>query len=655
MSSADLPIRRYLWAVGPTAEQVAPGKQVAGRYEVIERHIWLDTQPNVSPDIPEEMPAVALPYMRLYPLRLYLPEVYGFCSIEKGSATFRVLLLENVPVDGSGCLYPTLQEVWPQTTAVRQVYWLWQILQLWEPLLKLGVASSLLAMEDLRVEGWRIRLRQLAMDRSAIASRMLSDTDDTDPDASESTAIPSLDAHPNLQDLGQCWSDLIGGAQPAIAERLQQICDRMQSPKVDAAAIAADLNRLLLEKAAEMPLRLQIAGITDTGPKRTHNEDICYPTLQDLSTHNTDANNPLIPHLTFVCDGIGGHAGGEVASQLAAQSVKLQIQALLAEIAEQPELVSPDLVVQQLEAIVRVVNNLISVRNDNQGREDRQRMGTTLVMALQLPQPIQTALGLESTNAHELYLVNVGDSRAYWMTSQYCHQLTIDDDVATREVRLGRSPHREISKRHYSGALTQALGTRDAELLRPIVQRFILEEDGLLLLCSDGLSDFDRVEEFWSDRTEAVLTGRLSVAAATQAWIDLANEKNGHDNTSVVLTHCHVSPDYPVPLTPDQTTTEMQLATLAGEEKEVSELSEASKALLYGEWSPDAAAAKVEEKPTKRGNRMIVFGVLLLLLAGTVGGLLLWRQLAPENFRRFRQQLPWLEQIWPTSNRDATN
>jgi hypothetical protein len=167
-------------------------------------------------------------------------------------------------------------------------------------------------------------------------------------------------------------------------------------------------------------------------------------------------------------------------------------------------------------------------------------------MALQLPQIVKLPDG--QGNAHELYIASVGDSRAYWITSRYCQQLTVDDDVATREVRLGRRLYRQALQRQDAKALTQALGTRDAELLRPTIQRFILEEDGLLLLCSDGLSDNDWLDELCADYPRDIFSGKLSVEAAVRSLIERANQKNGHDNTSIVLTYCAVSPQYPVVL-----------------------------------------------------------------------------------------------------------
>jgi hypothetical protein len=113
---------------------------------------------------------------------------------------------------------------------------------------------------------------------------------------------------------------------------------------------------------------------------------------------------------------------------------------------------------------------------------------------------------------------------------------------------MGRSLYRQALQRPDAKALTQAVGTKDAELLRPTVRRFILEEDGLLLLCSDGLSDNDWIADLCANYPRDIESGKLSMEAAVQSLIDLANQKNGHDNISVVLTYCAVSPQYPAVL-----------------------------------------------------------------------------------------------------------
>jgi len=547
MSSAEPQINRYLWAVGSAAALIPSGEQVTDRYQVVAPQIWQDLQPEVLPEVPEQFTGNLLSYLRLYPQRLHVPEVYGVCHLPETV----VILLENVPIDSSGELYPAIASMWTQASGVRQIYWLWQILELWTPLAELGVASSLLIPDNLRVEGWRVRLRELYEDGVADPTQELavastsSQTSSSDSSGVSMALIkPPLKA--SLQQLGACWESWCRKAAVAVESQLFEIAQQLQTEQPSLKAIASQLNQLLLEQAARQPLRLRVAGATDTGTQQDHNEDSCYPTIYDLPTDVSQPRDPLIPHLSIVCDGIGGHDGGEVASQLAVQSIKLQVRALLAELAEDPEMMTPDLVSQQLSAIIRVANNLISSRNDEQERESRRRMATTLTLALQLPQVVKMPDG--QGNAHELYIASVGDSRAYWLTPRYCQLLTVDDNVATREVRMGRSLYRQALQRPDAGALTQAVGTKDAQLLRPTVQRFILEEDGLLLLCSDGLSDNDWIEKLCGDYPQNVFSGKLSLEAAVQSLIELANQNNGHDNTSVVLTYCAVSPQYPVVL-----------------------------------------------------------------------------------------------------------
>ena len=596
---------RYLWVVGPSAEEVPAGKVIADRYFVIAPQIWLDSRPVLPPSVPEQLPDTIMPYLHLYPQRLHTPEVYGFCSLPEAAEATEVLLLENVPINNFGSLCPSILQAWSGTTAVRQVYWLWQMLQMWTPLAEQGVASSLLVPENLRVEGWRVRLLELHKGNFV----------------------------PTLRDLGDVWSGLVESAQPQVQSRLGEICQFMRRSSMNFDALALELNDLLLEEAAKLPLHLEIVGITDTGPQRSHNEDSCYPIAVDLQFSKTSGGDQLIPYLTMVCDGVGGHEGGEVASQLAVQSLKSLIQNLLAEIAEQQELMTPAMVIKQLEEIVRVVNNVISAQNNEQGKELRERMGTTLVMALQLPQKIKVSEDLPSNNSHELYLVNVGDSRAYWIGKDYCQRLTVDDDVASREVQLGHSLYWETQLRSDAGALTQALGTRDGDFLRPIIQRFIVEEEGLLLLCSDGLTDNDWVEQSWEKYGPPVLDGQMSLEAAVQSWIRLANEKNGYDNTSVVATHCRMSPERLVlfdpaaasasmsaPVSSASVSLPMSLPVSLQKSGRIpeSQLSESSKQLLYPETSP--APEPVQKSKPK--VLLPLLGLLALMLGG--GALGLW-------------------------------
>lgn len=600
-------IYRYLWVVTLEVE-ISVGELLGDRYYVVAPQVWLDTKPSKPPFVYEELPGYIMPYLYLYPQRLHTPDIYGFYQYEEETSVTDILLLSNVPLNSEGKLFPSLVEAWPTATPVRQVYWFWQMMQLWKPLSEQGVAFSLLT-NNLRVEGWRLRLLEL----------------DIQPRKTK------------LRDFKIFWSNLISTAHPDIQQPLTEICHMISDIGASLEAIAPKLNQLLLEQAAQLPLNFQIMGATNTGLVRLHNEDYCYPTEQDLNS------NQLVPHLAIICDGLGGHDGGEVASQLAAQSIKKLVQNLLIELEQQPKLTSPDIAKKQLEEIIRVVNNMISTENDEQGRKSRQRMGTTLVMALQLPQKVKPTPESHPNNTHELYIVSIGDSRAYWLSRNACQLLTVDNNVASREVSLGHCLHWQALECRDGGALTQALGTRSGEFIKPIIQRFLIEEEGLLLLCSDGLSDNNLVENSWAEYTPKVFRGEISLKQGVESLIELANQKNGHDNASLVLVHYSLSPEKLVLFN-------IPTATTPAEETTIKELSEASKELLY---SNDEELSEPDSEPHLKTVQnlsslkpwMFMIGLLFILLVGAI--ISVWRNW--ENFNSTPGPLPtnWQTPIRP--------
>lgn len=678
------------------------GDKVGDRYRVISPQVWLDTTPNQS-RLASQWPECVLPYQALQPYALYVPTVYDVFTIVNPAAPderYSVLLLDNGAFDPSGQLLPSLEEGWATASPVRQVYWLWQILELWQPLSQGKQSTSVLVADNIRVDGERIRLVELLDDDSQrLHASVASPHDLSLQGVLQGKNCPHAERHRLLGTLWQSWVDR---GHPSLISPLTEICSQLQQPTVIWSSIKDQLNAVLLEQAAAQPLRVAIAGGSTPGPKMPHNEDSCYPLTPELDSPDTtipeydvsalfQAPEPwdeLDPYVAIVCDGLGGHTGGEVASQLVVRSLKLQLGALLSEVSDQntmADVLPPDIVMDQLAATIRIVNNVLVAQNDSYRRTARQRMGTTVVMALHLPQSIPTPQG--TGNSHELYIANVGDSRAYWLTPTHCQLLTVDDRQPTSGIPLSAESaipgQPESTHTHstqiitHSRSLTQALGTKDGEALHIQVQRFIIEEDGVLLLCSDGLSDGDRVETHWQSLTAQVLQGTLPLNKAVNAWLKIANQQNGHDNTSVVLMRCHVSPQRPpVELLTPNPFSETDLLLLDSASSSLAPV-EASGILVKQAEGAEDAEADEEAKDAEGDEEIIqnpasfplaqrdieqteesreqppeswnVFKVLLacivLMLGALALGLTAWRYIDPVLFDRVvvRQAEQWLE------------
>jgi serine/threonine protein phosphatase PrpC len=507
--------KHYLWAVGQGVEQYRPGHILANRYYCKASRVFLDTQPGINPDPFQELPAEVGTYLRLAPYRLHVPQVYDVIEAAAADGT-PMVLLEDAPIDWLAAaetldtspdlrdadpvsvpLLPSLRQAWPEAIALRQLNWLWQLAQLWQPLQEQGVARTVLEGQRLRVEGGILRLMDFQ---------------------------PDGNTPPSLADLGGLWQTWLPDTQPAIAPFLEHLCHQLSRQEIDTAeGLLHRLDAALAVAGRSQIRHITLSTQTDQGPHRKRNEDACFPdggSLEHYTLKPTASDRGAVMPLVVVCDGIGGHQGGDVASGLAIATIQDQIRNL------QGDDLTPDRLTLALEQAACAANDLISNRNDQEQRHDRERMGTTLVMGL--------------VHHHELYITHVGDSRAYRVSPRGCHQVTLDDDIASREVRMGYSSFRQAVQQPIGGSLVQALGMGPSNLLRPTVQRFILDEDCVFLLCSDGLSDFDRVEEYWDSTLLGILQNKLSVEQVTRELVTIANTRNGHDNVTVGLLHCAV-------------------------------------------------------------------------------------------------------------------
>ncbi|WP_204140882.1 PP2C family serine/threonine-protein phosphatase [Halomicronema sp. CCY15110] len=488
------PIQRYLWAQGTVAAPLPAGSYLAQRYQVIRFPLVRDTQPQLPPPALADVPAAAMPYLVLSPYLTAMPRPVTQVSQAEGQP---LLLLDEVPLrgqlhaDAPPDLLPALTESWPQASAIEQLSWLWQLAQLWQPCLDQRVAHCLLAADLVRVDGEDVRLLMVTVDPSPL----------------------------DLKDLGQHWQGLVNQAAPTIRDYLTRLTQQLVAGQGQVGGLVNSLAQALQQQSAQQPCQVQWAVQSDQGPTRNRNEDACFPASGTAQTVQlmTETSHQLTPApLLVVCDGIGGHEGGNIASQTAIAEVTQALQPLLV----RNGVPHADLVLTLKQALLRA-NEAIAQRNDADHKRERGRMGTTIVLAL--------------VYDGCLYVAHLGDSRAYRVRSHNCRQLTLDDDIAVRDTRLGLRLYAEALQHPGAGALVQALGMAPTPHLHPTVQLFAIAADSLIVLCSDGLSDYDLVDQLWAAELHPVLVGDRDVGQATQRLVTLANTHNGHDNVTVGL------------------------------------------------------------------------------------------------------------------------
>jgi protein phosphatase len=496
-------IKRYLRILGDQGKSYQIGELLGDRYILVSEGIVLDTKPGIVPKSPTIVPSEIIPYLKLFVYRLHTPQIFGYIPLSEENYDEAIWLLEygTVPTDEEGTLIyedllPEIKQFWKGASALRQLNWLWQTAQLWEPLASKEVVSSLLNFSLLRVNGPNLQLIDLEKDGDVI---------------------------PSLEDLGQLWrTQLLPNCSPSIRDFFLQLCISLEGGFIKNSEQLTIVLDQALREYAQLPIKrtYQIYTCTDVGKVREHNEDACYPPPNRKVFSDKGGGETL----AIVCDGLGGQEGGEIASNAAIEIIERKMNAPF--VSEVPEAKGALANIRLIEEAISQANNIISKRNDSENRQARRRMGTTVVLSI--------------AHDHEMYLGHIGDSRIYWITKTGCHQVTVDDDLASMEVRMGFAVHRDLAQYGTSGALTQALGMSSSEKLRTTVQRLVIDDDCVFLLCSDGLSDFDRVEQYWETEILPIVQGEIDVEKAGKHLLEIAREKNGHDNITFALVHCQV-------------------------------------------------------------------------------------------------------------------
>ncbi len=269
--------------------------------------------------------------------------------------------------------------------------------------------------------------------------------------------------------------------------------------------------------ASSQQIQIKYAALTDVGRLRDHNEDgfRCFTQTMVAESHN-QGRFETTRSLFVLCDGMGGHAGGEVASAMALDAIAESFKPFWT--AELPG-------EQKLREIIANANQTIFNLNDSESRREAGRMGTTLLIL--------------ATCNNNIAIAHVGDSRIYQITATGIQQLTRDHEVAIQLIDQGMAPEIALA-RPDAHQLTQALGPNTNQYVNPDLKFFRIETPSLFLLCSDGLCDNDVVEKNWQEYLHPLLASDSNLNDGIERLVQLGNSLNGYDNITAIAINCQL-------------------------------------------------------------------------------------------------------------------
>ena len=249
-------------------------------------------------------------------------------------------------------------------------------------------------------------------------------------------------------------------------------------------------------------MQLKACGKTDKGLCRSTNED-----------HFSIFEKPMV---LIVADGMGGHAAGEIASQIAIDTTFEQIKKFYTSAQKVFEVFDSKLLEEamQLSAAIRAANQAIFLAA--QDNKAWRGMGSTIA-------------AVWFTSLERALIAHVGDSRVYLFRDKTIHQLTKDHSIIGEQIRQGLITQGEARNSWIKNFITRALGQRQE--VEVDVSELSIQWGDILLLCTDGLNSMVSDEEIL-----AIVSQEKELTEKCDMLIELANQNGGWDNLAVILT-----------------------------------------------------------------------------------------------------------------------
>ncbi|RJX44436.1 Stp1/IreP family PP2C-type Ser/Thr phosphatase [Halonotius aquaticus] len=236
---------------------------------------------------------------------------------------------------------------------------------------------------------------------------------------------------------------------------------------------------------------MNIAAQTDVGQEKTTNEDAITTTEFESA------------HLVIVADGMGGHAAGDVASDMATSTISETVATALGNGREDFESILDDAITAANEEV-----------HEYAAAEDIHTMGTTVVAAI--------------LTDDDIVIANVGDSRAYNVGASL-EQITVDHSLVQELIDEGEITPEEAKTHPQRNVISQSLGTESSvspDFYQPDI-------DDYLLMCSDGLTEEVDEESIYDS-----INSSASLGATVDDLVTTANDNGGSDNIAVILAAC---------------------------------------------------------------------------------------------------------------------
>jgi serine/threonine protein phosphatase PrpC len=252
-------------------------------------------------------------------------------------------------------------------------------------------------------------------------------------------------------------------------------------------------------------MKVVSVGLTDVGRKRNHNED-SFLIDEELQ-------------LYVVADGMGGHAGGGKASSLAVETIDRELRRIR-EGGEDPFKVDSALQDSPLPEVIRSAVERACLTIFNTAQEDPRLagMGTTVISLL--------------VRGDHAFFAHVGDSRAYLIRGDLIQQISEDHSLVNEQIKAGMITPEEAKHSRYKNIITRSVGFE--EEVQVDVMGLVCEAGDTFLLCSDGLANM--VE----DRELLEIVRKTGIEEVPRKLVEVANERGGDDNITVVVVQTRV-------------------------------------------------------------------------------------------------------------------